>query len=188
MNERGPDFDELVGTELPVEERERLLRVHELLVAAGPPPEIAGSTSHVELRPRRRRGVLLALAAAFVLVAFAAGIAIGNRTAGPNTDFEVAMEGTAAAPAATATLAVFDLDDAGNWPMEMTVDGLPPAPSGNAYQLWLTKDGGLMELCGAFRTNADGSATVPMNAPYRFKDFDGWVVVAEGTTTPVLTT
>jgi hypothetical protein len=29
---------------------------------------------------------------------------------------------------------------------------------------------------------------VPMNAPYNFTDFDGWVVVEEGSTTPVLTT
>ena len=36
---RGPDFDELAG-EVPAEERERLLRVHEMLVQAGPPPEI----------------------------------------------------------------------------------------------------------------------------------------------------
>jgi len=27
-----------------------------------------------------------------------------------------------------------------------------------------------------------------MNAPYKFKEFDGWVVVEEGTQTPLLTT
>jgi hypothetical protein len=29
---------------------------------------------------------------------------------------------------------------------------------------------------------------VPMNAPYNFTDFDGWVVVEEGSTAPLLTT
>ena len=36
---RGPEFDDLVG-DVPADERERLLRVHEMLVQAGPPPEI----------------------------------------------------------------------------------------------------------------------------------------------------
>ena len=39
MSANGPDFDELVG-ELEPEEEARLRHVHELLVAAGPPPEL----------------------------------------------------------------------------------------------------------------------------------------------------
>ena len=63
-----------------------------------------------------------------------------------------------------------------------------PSASGRPYELWLTKAGELAALCGSFLTNADGSAVVPLNAPYRFSDFDGWVVVAEGSTSPLLTT
>jgi hypothetical protein len=70
----------------------------------------------------------------------------------------------------------------------VTVNGLEPAASGRPYELWLTKGGKLSVLCGSFRTNASGSAKVPMNAPYKFKDFDGWVVVEEGTQAPLLTT
>ena len=62
MSERGPDFDELVGTDLEDGERQRLLRVHELLVEAGPPPELALRTP-VALDPRRRRGAWVAIAA-----------------------------------------------------------------------------------------------------------------------------
>ena len=40
MTERGPSFDDLVGDDLAPAERERLLRVHELLIQAGPPPEL----------------------------------------------------------------------------------------------------------------------------------------------------
>ena len=38
-----PDFDELVGNDLGSEERDRLRRAHELLVAAGPLPELPPS-------------------------------------------------------------------------------------------------------------------------------------------------
>jgi hypothetical protein len=189
MSSRTPEFDDLVGADLPPDERERLLRVHELLLAAGPPPDVEPQLAPViPLRPRRRRGVLLALAAALAVALFAAGAIVGNRTAGPDAKFTVSMTGTPAATGASASLAVFALDGAGNWPMKVTVNGLEPAASGRPYELWLTKGGKLSVLCGSFRTNASGSAKVPMNAPYKFKDFDGWVVVEEGTQAPVLTT
>ncbi len=75
------------------------------------------------------------------------------------------MTGTPSAANATASLAVFDIDAAGNWPMELTVAALPPAQSGRPFELWLTRDGELAALCGGFLTDADGSAVVPMNAP-----------------------
>ena len=181
-----PEFDDLVGDDLDPAERARLERVHDLLVAAGPPPEPAARV--VQLRPHRRRGALLALAAALAVAAFAIGAAVGNHTAGRSVDFVVTMEGTTTAPAASASLAVFERDAAGNWPMKMTVAGLDPRPSGRPFELWLTKNGKLAALCGSFATNPDGTASFPLNAPYRFDEFDGWVVVAEGTTTPLLTT
>ncbi len=180
-----PDFDALVGTDLEPVERARLERVHELLVAAGPPPE-PRLHEPVELRPGRRRGALLAFAAALAVAAFALGATIVD--GGRNVDFTVAMAGTAAASDASAALQVFDLDAAGNWPMELAVEGLAPASGGRPFELWLTRDGELAALCGGFRTDEDGSAVVPLNAPYRFDEFDGWVVVEEGSTTPLLTT
>ena len=188
MSEQRPDFDELVGEVLPPNERERLLRVHELLLSAPPPPTLDVATPGVARRPHRRRGVLLALAATLALVAFSFGALLGNRTAGRDVDFRVAMSGTPAAPQASATLTVFALDEAGNWPMEVAVEGLEPAPSGRPYELWLTRGDALAALCGSFRTDEDGSVSVPMNAPYKFKEFDRWVVVEEGTQTPLLTT
>lgn len=180
-----PDFDELVGADLDPRERERLERVHELLIAAGPPPETAAVV--VELPRRRRPGALVALAAALAVAAFALGAALVADPSGRVVDYDVAMQGTDSAPTASATLVVFELDDAGNWPMELRIDGLKPPASGRPYELWLTRDGELAALCGAFRTSADGRAVVPMNAPYRFDDFDDWVVVERGTTTRLLT-
>jgi len=181
-----PNLDELVGSDLDPQERARLERVHDLLIAAGPPPEPLEAP--VTLRPARRRGALLALAAALAVAAFALGAALVDGSSGRSVDFTETMAGTAAATGAIASLAVFEIDEAGNWPMELTVSGLPPSASGRPFELWLTRDGGLAALCGGFFTNADGWATVPMNAPYRFDDFDGWVVIEEGSETPLLTT
>ena len=191
MSERGPDFDELVGSDLEPGERERLVRVHELLVAAGPPPELPSSVAAPPVReptrlvPRRRRVALVALAAAFGLAVFGAGFVIGDRGDEPGTFRVVAMTGTADAPGASASIEVFDVDAAGNWPMEISVEGLAPSASGRPYELWLTRDGELAVLCGSFLAEPDGTTTVPMNAPYKLKEFDGWVVVEEGTTVPV---
>lgn len=188
-----PDFDQLVGTDLDPDERARLERVHDLLVAAGPPPDyepevLRPDSAVVELRPRRRRGALLALAAALAVAVFAFGAALtenGSRSAFPGT---ITMEGTAAAQSASASLEVLDRDAAGNWPMTVDVDGLAPAASGRPFELWLTRDGELGALCGSFRTDERGAAVVPMNAPYDFSEYDGWIVVVEGSDMPLLTT
>ena len=183
---RPPSLDDLVGSDLEPEERARLERVHDLLVAAGPPPEPIEAP--VALRPRRRRGALLALAAAFAVAAFALGAALVDGSGGRTVDFTETMAGTAAAADATASLTIYELDDAGNWPMELTVAGLSPAESGRPFELWLTRGGELAALCGGFFTSSGGDASVPMNAPYRFDEFDGWIIVEEGSETPLLTT
>jgi hypothetical protein len=182
-----PDFDELVGTDLEPGERERLERVHGLLIAAGPPPDLV-EPKVVELAPQRRRGVLLALAAAIAVTAFALGAAAFNGPSGRSVAFEEVLQGTPAASHASGSLLVYDLDDAGNWPMELRIEGLQPMGSGRPFELWLTRGGRLEALCGSFVTSDSGSAAVPMNAPYHFDDFDGWVVVGEGSETPLLTT
>jgi hypothetical protein len=184
---KGPDFDDLVGTDLDPSERERLERVHELLVAAGPPPDFVPDVSAevVELRPKRRRAALVAIAAALAVALFALGAAAVRD--GSDT-FVVSMKGTTAAPAASASIHVLELDSAGNWPMKVSVEGLKPGGSGRPFELWLTRNGKREGLCGSFLTNTAGSAVVPMNAPYRFDEYDGWVVVEEGSDTPLLTT
>jgi hypothetical protein len=178
-----PEFDELVGNDLGAEERDRLERMHDLLVAAGPPPDLYAPRP-VELRPRRRRGALLAIAAALAVAAFALGAALER----PDADFVVTMEGVGTNARASVSLTVFELDSAGNWPMEVEARGLAPTTSGRPYEVWLTRNGKLAALCGSFLTDDRGTAVVPMNAPYRFSEFDGWVVVEEGSEEPLLTT
>jgi hypothetical protein len=190
---RPPDFDDLVGGEVEGAERDRLRRVHDLLVAAGPPPDLsslappATDATVVPLAERRsgRRRVLLGLAAALgIVVVFTIGLVVADGD-GPSPDRVVAMAGPSGA---SASLEIFDVDEAGNWPMLVDVKGLPPAREGQLYQLWLTRDGDPVALCGSFLTEDDGTAVVSMNAPWRIDDFDGWVVVERGTTTPLLST
>ena len=189
-----PGFDELVGGDIDAAERERLLRAHDALVAAGPAPElsrrlatappVAGRRAVRRFRPARA----LALAAALAIAAFAIGVAVGDRLTDPGTFAVIAMSGTASAPGATASIEVFDLDAAGNWPMELSVRGLGPAPEGRLYELWLTKGDRLAELCGSFLAETDGTTAVPMNAPYKLKDYDAWVIVEQGSEEILLTT
>jgi Anti-sigma-K factor rskA len=191
-----PDFDELVGADLEPGERDRLRRVHELLVASGPPPELpprlAGPADEQEnvfpLFPKRRWAAAVALAAALAAAMFGAGFLVGGRTADEAAPEQViAMVAPAGAQGGRASLALFAKDAAGNWPMELTVRDLAELPAGQEYELWLTREGKLEEPCGTFVVHK-GTTVVPLNAPYGLRQFDGWVVVRRGTTQPVLTT
>lgn len=184
MSER-PDLRDLVGDDLPSHELERLRGVHELLLDAGPPPELspalvepARPSARVSAIGRRRWGVL-ALAASLVIAALVGGYVVGYERARLDVAYTVEMQGTPAAPNARASLVVGEKDAGGNWPMEMKVRGLAELPEGSYYELFLTKSGRPAASCGRFRVH-DGTTTVPLNAPYRFKEFDrgGWVVLA----------
>jgi hypothetical protein len=190
---RPPDFEELVGAEMEPADRDRLRRVHDLLVAAGPPPELPPSLAepaeHAAVVPlrrpsRRRLAVAAVLAAAVAAAAFGAGFFLGDgdgdgdAVAAPVYVVEMTGGGEA-----RASLAVYGADDAGNWPMRMTVQGLE---DGETYQLWLTRDGRLVRLCGTFAAG-DARTVVELNAPWRLTRFDGWVVTREGGARPVLT-
>jgi len=182
-----------VGADLAPDERERLRRVHELLLAAGRPPELppalqlVHAEEPVRLLPRRRRAALLALAAALALAVFGAGYIVGDRGEKAQPGRVVAMAGLGDAAGARASLAIFDADDAGNWPMELTIRGLQPLPAGQTYELWLVRDGKLVQQCGVFAVKGD-ETVVPLNAPFKLKEYDGWIVVRRGETEPLLTT
>lgn len=183
-----PDFDDLVGREVEGAERERLRRVHALLLAAGPPPEIApelaaGPTLAVMLRarrsPRRRAGrgaLLLAAALAVVGLAFLGGYIAGNNQSVTATRV-LKLAGTPAAPAALASLQIEPVDAAGNWPMKLSVEGLPALPKHSYYEVYLVRDGKPWASCGTFKVAAGKRATsVQLNAPYRLRKGDSWVV------------
>lgn len=172
-----PNFDELIGPEVPTEDRERLRRVHELLVAAGPPPEMPtlGASPPVRTHPRRRVAALL-IAAALTLAAFTAGWLLR----GANDEFDVRravpMRSTENAPNASALIELGYADDEGNWPMLVTVRGLKPLPKGGYYELLLTRNGKPVAVCGSFKVKSEGATTVRLGASYDLSNFDGWVI------------
>ncbi len=181
------DLSDIVGNDLDPPERERLEHVHALLGQAGAPPELPPALQHapeppvarVIPFPRRYRYTAIAAAVVAACALFGVGYVVGGG-GGDSPVRTVAMSG---ADQATAQLDVFEKDAAGNWPMELRVSGLAPGH----YELWLTRDGKLAEPCGAFAVAAS-ETTVPLNAPYSLRDFDGWVVVPSGSKSPVLTT
>ena len=133
----GHDFDELVGED---DERERLRRVHELLVAAGPPPELPPCSARPgPPSPRVRLDAPPALGARVLAAAIAPRVrrrlprsARPGRDAGFREDFVLTMQGTAARPARVRRSQLGERDEAGNWPMRVTVRGLPKLPTATA--------------------------------------------------------
>jgi hypothetical protein len=193
-----PDLRDLVGEEVTAEELARLGRVHDLLVRAGPPPELPSELAEppeeqatvVALVPKRHWRPIAALAPPPPLPAFGVGwLAAGAGDSGGGEsfaiEFRVPMQGTPAAPHAVGSIAVGELDSAGNWPMAMTVRGLPALPDGERYELWLTKGGKLLESCGTFRTTDE--SVVFLNAPFKLRG-KGWAVTRSGQRTLLLRT
>ena len=192
---RTPNFDDLVGRELPEAERERLRRAHDLLVQAGPPPELSPELERVPwpedaLAPlwgkRKERGLAsrpLLLAAGFA-TALVLGIVIGQgNSSSPNAidaQRSVELRGTALDRDAIGTLQLGNRDEDGNWPMVLRVKGLEDLPEGGYYDLYLTRNGEPRVLCGTFDVN-DGEAVVRLSAAYNLSRFDrnGWVVTRQ---------
>ena len=185
-----PDFRELVGEDLPREEEERLRQVHDLLVAAGPPPELPPhlkepvdpeqKRDNVSYLPRRRAGLLLGIAAAIALTAFLGGYISGQRHAPAfDTAFSLPMHSTVGTSNASAVIHVGKLDSAGNWPLEVDVTNLPELPKGQYYEMFLSRGPDVRAAsCGTFRV-AEGSNEVRLNVPYSLRSFNGWVVTRE---------
>lgn len=184
------DFHDLVDVEgLEPEEELRLRRVHELLLAAGPPPELPVELTRpadpdraqppevpVLFRRRRATGALVLLAAA--LAAFAGGYALGHGKSSSSfaARRDVPMHGSAGR---VAVIHIAKADSVGNWPMLVEVSGLPEQQNRKAYyELWLTKHGKPVVACGGFRVHGK-TTRVRLTVPYSLRGYDGWVVTAQ---------
>jgi hypothetical protein len=189
---RVPDFDDLVGPDVPPEEQDRLRRAHELLVQAGPPaelgpeleavpwPEEALSPLGLTRRSNRKRSPLL-LAAAIAtagLLGFVVGQGTGSSSKSIDVQRVVKLMGTDLAAQGRATLEIGNQDGNGNWPMVLHVTGLRSMPKGGYYDLYLSRGGKPIALCGTFNVRP-GVTVVRMNAAYQLKRFDGWIITRQ---------
>jgi hypothetical protein len=191
---REPTLDDLIGTDTTGAERQRLQRVHELILEAGPPPELtpeleAGPTLAMTTgkgrRAARPRALLLLAAALMVLLVFFGGYAVGNGGSGKSTAKPViaqALKGTTVTPNAQGTLEVWSSKDGKNWPMTLSVVGLPQLPPHTYYEVYLLRHGKPWGSCGTFRVGRSSAeaTTVTLTAPYSLQKGDSWVVTRPG--------
>lgn len=178
-----PNFRDLVGEGLPPGERERLERVHKMLIEAGPPPELPPELQEVpdgrgnvrELEPtglpRRRIGAALALAAAIALIAFVGGYLAGYRHT--NKNFESVRTVSLTNSKAQAVVRFGPRDANGNTPMLVKVEGLQKLPASDYYVLYMTKDGKPVVVCGSFNVGGPRSTTLRFPVAYDPANFDG---------------
>jgi hypothetical protein len=193
---RPPEFDELVDAGEQPEERERLRRVHELLIEAGPPPDLSPALASVappadmpetdenerdlSWMPRRRLGAGIVLAGAVLAATFGLGyLAGGSDSDGGQNAASVRIARVAPLTGnggASGVVNVGRRDADGNWPMIVTVRGLARLTQGDYYIVALAKKGKPIVTCGTFNVADRGQRTLRMSAAYDLKGFDGWVV------------
>jgi hypothetical protein len=183
-------FEDLVGgDDLTPEEEAKLGRVHDLLVRAGPPPDLPPTLEHpaepteaeivqFPLLPRRRWAALAVAAVIVLLAGFGGGYLVGHSKSKP-AEFAarrvIAMHGQQA----LAVIRLAKRDSVGNWPMQFEVTGLPTQHNPRAYyELWATRDGKAVAPCGSFRVHGK-TTRVRFSVPYEFHRFDGWVVTVQ---------
>lgn len=181
---RPPDLEELMnGVEDPAE-RERIRRVHELLLETEAPPELSSqlltpppARGHT-LFPRRLLRPRTVLVAAALLGAFLVGFLAGSPgsdqgpAAGMRITETIQLDGEGND---TGAIGIGASDEKGNWPMVVSVWGLEHLTDGDYYKVSLTRDGEAVVTCGTFNVSGR-QTTVRMIAAYNLKGFDGWVV------------
>jgi len=182
-------FEDFVDVEgLDPAERERLRRVHELLLEAGPPPELPASLDRpptavtgprvLAFPARRRLAAALVLAAALAAAAFGGGYAVGHHGGGGST---TVREATLSGQNAFASLRVSAPDAGDNWPIKVHVSGLPKlAGEGSYYELFVSRNGKPSLPCGGFKVRATGATTVTFTVPYEVDKTTTWVLTAVG--------
>ena len=187
------DFDQIVDlTGVSPEDRVRMLRMHELLVSAGPPADLPselatpldvtspadGGGAEVIAFPRRRRtAAAISIAAAVAVACFSGGYILANQAHHNSSLHAVRVVGLSGEQNSLASLRVGAADANGNWPVQLTVQGLPPLHGTDShYLLMLTHNGKPTWVCGMFKVGKDGATTVTFSVPYRITGQTKWAV------------
>lgn len=200
MSPEHRELHDLVGADAAPAELERLQRVHDLLVAAGPPPELSPAlqsapqiggrglgTGAFSWFGRPRLAAAIALAAGIAAAAFGIGYLAGHVSGGGGFEAvgrPILMRGTATAPNAAASIEIGKRDASGNVPMIVRAGGLPKLTGRAYYELYLTRNHRPVLTCGTF--NGGDRVTLRFSVPYSLdgKRYDGWVVTRERWRTP----
>lgn len=193
-----PNLDELLeGIEDPLE-RDRLRRMHDLLVATGPPPELSPALvgtpdapvaedeePDTSWMPPRRLGAALLVGAGLAAAAFGIGYVAGQdrgadsrpAAAPPEQPTSViALRPSDQNNTSGASIRLGRKRSNGNWPMIVTVRGLDHLTRGDYYALVLTRKGKPVVTCGTFNVAQEGTTTFRMIAAYELNRFDGWAI------------
>lgn len=192
-----PNLDDLLeGVEDP-RERDRLRRMHDLLVATGPPPELspvlAGAPAapaaedeepDTSWMPPRRLGAVVLVGAGLLGAAFGVGYIAGeggsdSRPAAAPAERPtnvIALRPSDQNNTAGASIRLGRKRADGNWPMVVTVRGLDHLAKGDYYTLALTRKGKPVVTCGTFNVSTTGTTTIRMIAAYDLANYDGWVI------------
>ena len=133
------------------------------------------------LKPKQGRPLLLAAAIATAIgIGFVLGQATGPSTSSISAVRVVKLSGTKLDSDARASIELGKADASGNWPMLLRARGLQELPEGGYYDLYLTKDGKPVVLCGTFNAKGD-EVIVRFSAAYDLNHFDkdGWVITRQ---------
>lgn len=191
-----PTLDDLVAG-LAEADRERLHRVHELLLEAGPPPELppelARPPGEERLRVQRaplrattgrRLAASLVLAGASAAAIFGAGYLVGEGAEpSPPVAREFVAEQIVTLTPTSPRFRAFAVvrvggRENGNLPLLLTVDGLERLPLGDYYILYMTKNGRLAVVCGTFNVpGATERTEFEFTVAYDVADFEGFALV-----------
>ena len=182
------DFDQIVDlTGVSPEDRARMLRVHELLVSAGPPadlpseladaPSEVGGAQVIAFPRRRRTAAAISIAAAVAVACFSGGYLLANQAHHSSSLHAIRVVGLSGEQNSLASLRVGAADANGNWPVQLTVQGLPPLHGTDShYLLMLTQNGKPTWVCGMFKVGKNGATTVAFSVPYRITGQTKWAV------------
>lgn len=188
-----PRLEDVVAGTISPRDRERLERVHALLVDAGPPAELPPALETLPageppgtypLFPRRRWAALATIGLAVAAAAFGAGYLLGDDT-GRAAERVVPLAATQDAPGASGSLSIFAPDEAGNRRLELTVQGLEPLPQGRGYALELARDATSIAEIGTFAADP-GPVDVVLTSPVAPRVGDRWQIVGTGSADPLL--
>ena len=187
MSRRLDDLVDIGG--LTEGERQRLRSVHDLLVAAGPPPELpselqqppkpgASDDTVVPLPTRRDRRTVWALIAAAIAVAcFGGGYAFGDQLQSGDDQVVRVVQMQGLGQTAHGSVSLGAVEPGGNWPIELKVTGLPKQSERAYYELFVWRNGKPGYPCGGFKMR-DGTTTVRFTVPYELTSSTKLVVTA----------